>query len=73
MLDKALHIIASAAIVVTVWLLVRDLTTSSSVAFMLGIAKELHDYNHGRASSWYDILADVIGIIVGVLVVVLIA
>ena len=71
MWDKIMHIIASAVIVIMVWLLVRDLTISSFISLMIGAAKEVHDYRGGGVASWWDIIFDIIGIILGITVVIL--
>lgn len=66
MRDKMLHFAVSALIVITVARF-APLWASATVAFGLGIGKEVYDIRHGVA-SWKDLLADLMGVLYGLLI-----
>jgi len=68
MIDKYKHFVVSFAIVF-VLKLVLTLTMAIAITLLIGVLKEVYDYYFKTTGfDWYDILADITGIIVGVCV-----
>ena len=64
--DKIMHFETSALLVI-IFNLFLPLWISGSLAFLVGVLKEVWDIKHGVA-SWSDVLADLLGVSVGVLI-----
>jgi len=62
--DKQLHFLVSAFIVFAIYAFIPNLLVAGIIALMVGLLKEVYDeYTYG-GWDWYDMLADVIGILV---------
>lgn len=65
-IDKVLHAIVSMVITILLSIFL-PLWFSALLVLILGFAKECIDKYYGEKYDWWDILADIIGILIGIL------
>jgi uncharacterized protein YfiM (DUF2279 family) len=65
--DKQRHIVASALIFGSAYLITEDVTTSALITFGIGLGKELYDDRHGHGVDRQDLAANLAGIGIGIL------
>lgn len=65
--DKQRHIVLSALIFGSAYVITEDVTTSALIAFGVGLGKELYDDRHGHGVDRQDLGANLVGIGIGFL------
>jgi hypothetical protein len=65
--DKQRHIVLSALIFGSAYVITEDVTTSALITFGMGLGKELYDDRHGHGVDTQDLTANLVGIGIGFL------